>query len=108
MWVGSSSTQAKESDTKQSDVVIGHEYNIRLDNKDVRVKVVGERGYGDGIFRKYIVKRIDTGRVLTKARTCASLHPISFAKDFADTFGKAPSQGFADGISASIEETKES
>lgn len=62
---------------KQKDVVIGSEYNIKLDGKLVRIKVLSDRGYGDGIARKYRVQRVDTGKVLPRSRTCQSFYPIA-------------------------------
>lgn len=62
---------------QQKDVIVGNEYNIQLEGKTVRVKVLADRGYGSGNLRKYQVKRLDTGRVLPKFRTCQALSPIA-------------------------------
>lgn len=62
---------------KQNEVIIGNEYTIQLEGKPVRVKVLGDRGYGSGILRKYQLKRVDTGRVLPKYRTCQALSPLA-------------------------------
>lgn len=61
---------------KQNEVVVGHQYNIHLEGKLVRVKVLGDRGYGNGVSRRYQVQRVDTGKVLPAYRTCQALHPI--------------------------------
>lgn len=61
---------------KQKDVIIGNEYNIKMEGQLVRVKVLSDRGYGNGIARKYQVRRIDTGKVLPKYRTCLALYPL--------------------------------
>lgn len=61
---------------KQKDVIIGHEYNIQMEGKTIRVKVLADRGYDNGLARKYRVQRVDTGKVLPKYRTCQALYPL--------------------------------
>ena len=61
---------------RQMDVIIGNEYNIKMEGELVRVKVLSDRGYGNGVSRKYQVRRIDTGKVLPKYRTCQALYPL--------------------------------
>lgn len=62
---------------RQNEVIIGNEYNIRLEGKTVRVKVLSDRGYTNGVSRKYRVQRVDTGKVLPKYRSCQALYPIT-------------------------------
>jgi hypothetical protein len=61
---------------QQKDVIIGHEYNIKMEGELVRVKVLSDRGYGDGHARKFRVQRVDSGKVLPKCRTCQALYPL--------------------------------
>jgi len=47
-----------------------------MEGQLVRVKVLSDRGYGNGIARKYQVRRVDTGKVLPKYRTCQALYSL--------------------------------
>jgi hypothetical protein len=61
---------------QQKDVIIGHEYNIKMEGGLVRVKVIADRGYSIGHVRQYRVQRVDSGKVLPKYRTCQALYPL--------------------------------
>jgi hypothetical protein len=64
---------------KQSDIVIGGEYETRIGESLVRVRVVGTTETYWGKRSAFRVRRVDTGRDLPKPRTAAALRPVGGA-----------------------------
>jgi hypothetical protein len=56
----------------QKDVSVGAVLWTKVGEERVQVEVLNER---DGRPKRYLLRRVDNGRVLPKARTAAALHP---------------------------------
>lgn len=64
---------------KQKDVQISGEYMTLIGAELIKVRVISDREFsrGRGTCIRFVVRRVDNGKVLPKARTAAALRPVS-------------------------------